>query len=192
MKRNERFNAKPKKHWFKKFLLGLSWPFRKVFKLKETWVIFSIIMSYVMSYVAPIFIFYIYARDKFFKETIIGPRYTLAFLGFVIVSIIFTLAVLIKIVIKMVKSKPSYTKYSIAIFLWLIVLIPVVFVLLKFHNFIDVIEAASEAFFNGARGFIIKVKNSILIFISCITISNIFKMIAISIDKEYVERLDWL
>lgn len=179
---------KPKKTRFRKFLRFIFTPFRS----KKTWVIFNIIMSYVMSYVAPIFILYMYMRDRFFKEVVIGSRYTLSFLGFMIVSIVVLLVLLVKILIKAIKSKPSYGKYIVTTSLALVALFIPFYFLLKLYNFTYLLEVESGQFFDTMRLFIVRVKNSVLIFAGCITMSTVFKFIALTIDKEYVRKLDWL
>lgn len=186
--KKQKVQEKQKKKRFRRFLKTIGKPF----KSKKLWVIVNIVLSYVAMYGAPIFILYWYTRDKFFRETIVDSRYSLQFIGFVAITIIFLLALLIKVGIKVIKSKPSIGKYVFTTLLWFAVLVGPLYLVYKLYNFTFVIEENTLSFFNSMREFIIKVKNSIWIFMGCIGASSIFKFIALIIDKEYVRKLDWL
>lgn len=168
------------------------WPFKKFFGSKKAVVITSIIMSYAMSYVAPVFIIYVSTRNKFFREEVVGPRISLRLIGFIVVIVIFILVFLIRMLIKAIKAKPSYIKYSFLLVLWVLAIGTPVYFLIKLYNFTFILEAESGQFFNSMRSFIVEIKNGLLIFLGCLTLSTIFKFIAIRVDREYVHKLDWL
>lgn len=164
----------------------------KILKNKKLWVMFLIVMSYIASYIAPIFILYMYTRDKFIKDVIIGERYSLSFIGFIIVSSVFVISLVIKLSIKFIKAKPSIAKYLYFTSVWFGFIIVVVYVLLKTYNFTYYVEGNAIAFFTGFRAGLETIKNGLYIFAICITASTIFKISALMIDKEYVHKLNWL
>lgn len=151
-----------------------------------------IAMSYIASYIAPIFILYMYTRDRFIKNVIIGERYSLSFIGFVIVSSVFAISLLIKLSIKFIKAKPSISKYIYFTSVWFIFIVGALYIILKMYNFTYYIEENVISFFTEFRDALETIKNGIYIFAICISSSTIFKIIALSVDKEYVHKLNWL
>ena len=145
-----------------------------------------------MSYVAPLFIIYIYLKDKFFREVIIGPRFTLSFLGFIVVSVLVLLALIIKLTIKSIRAKPSFSKYSFILVITLVGLFIPVYLLLKLYNFTFILEVEAHQFFELMRTSINTLRNIVYIFMGTTSASTIFKFIALGIDREYVLELDWL
>lgn len=185
---NTENQRKPKKHRLKRFFKFIFKPF----KSKKFWVVFNIVMSYIMMYGAPIIILFIYTQDKFFREKLVGMRFSLQFIGFVVVTLVLMALLIFKLTIKMIKSKPSIFKYIFIMLVWLAVLSLPIYLIYKLYEFTFIIESNTESFFNAMRVFISKVKNSLYVFGGCVVVSTAFKISALAIDKEYVHELDWL
>ncbi len=145
-----------------------------------------------MLYGAPVFILYVYAKGSFVREVVLQSRFTLSFIGFAIVSIIFTLALVVKIVVVLIKTKPSIGKYIFFILLWSIIIGVMIVGLYKFRDLMYLAEENSASFFDTVRSIVMKIKNSLIVLLGCIITGNIFKIIALSIDKDYVTKLGWL
>ena len=161
-------------------------------KNKRFWAILLIGLSYFFTYFMPIILMYFALRDSFVTEHITQSRYSLSFLGFVTVSGVLVLALLIKLSIKLRKAKASIFKYAMFGLMHIMVVLFVVFVLIKFRNFTFIIEEDAIAFFTKFRNFLNTTKNYLIIFASCLAASTFSSIGALLIDKEFVRSIEWL
>lgn len=161
-------------------------------KNKRFWAILLIALSYFFTYFMPIILMYIALRDSFITEYITESRYSLSFLGFMTVSGILMLALLIKLSIQLRKAKASIFKSAMFGFMHIIVVLFVVFVLIKLRNFTFVIEENTIAFFTNFRNFLNTTKNYLIIFASCLGLSMLSSIGALLIDKDFVRSIEWL
>ena len=161
-------------------------------KHKRFWAILLIVLSYFFTYFVPIILMYFALRGSFITEYITKRKYSLSFLGFVTVSGMLILALLIKLSIKLRKAKASIFKSAMFGFMHIMVVLFVVFVLIKFRNFTFVIEEDTLAFFSKFRNFLNAAKNYLIIFASCLGLSTLSRIGALLLDKEFVRSIDWL
>lgn len=161
-------------------------------KHKRFWAILLIALSYFFTYFMPIILMYFALRDSFITEYITESKYSLSFLGFVTVSFILMLALLIKLSIQLRKAKASIFKSIMFGFMHITVILFVVFVLIKIRNFTFVIEEDTLAFFTNFRNFLNTTKNYLIIFACCLTASTLSSIGALLIDKDFVRSIEWL
>ena len=161
-------------------------------KNKRFWAILLIGLSYFFTYFMPIILMYFALRDSFITEYITENRYSLSFLGFVTVSSVLILALLIKLSIKLRKAKASIFKFAMFGIMYIMVVLFVVFVLIKFRNFTFVIEENAITFFTKFRNFLNTAKNYLIVFASCLGLSTLSSIGAILIDKDFVRSIEWL
>lgn len=161
-------------------------------KHKRFWAILLIALSYFFTYFMPIILLYFALRDSFVTKYIIENRYSLSFLGFVTVSAILILALLIKLSIQLRKAKASIFKSVMFGLMHVSVVLFVVFVLIKLRNFTFVIEEDTITFFTKFRNFLNTAKNYLIIFASCLGLSTLSSIGALLIDKDFVRSIEWL
>ena len=161
-------------------------------KHKRFWAILLIVLSYFFTYFMPIILLYFALRDSFVTKYIIESRYSLSFLGFMTVSGVLMLALLIKLSIKLRKAKASIFKLVMLGLMHILVVLFVVFVLIKLRNFTFVIEEDTIAFFTKFRNFLNTAKNYLIIFASCLGLSTLSSIGALLIDKDFVRSIEWL
>lgn len=161
-------------------------------KRKRFWAILLIVLSYFFTYFMPIILLYFALRDSFVTKYIIESRYSLSFLGFVTVSGVLMLALLIKLSIQLRKAKASIFKSVMFGLMHVSVVLFVVFVLIKLRNFTFVIEEDTIAFFTKFRNFLNTAKNYLIIFASCLGLSTLSSIGALLIDKDFVRSIEWL
>lgn len=161
-------------------------------KHKRFWAILLIVLSYFFTYFMPIILLYFALRDSFVTKYIIESRYSLSFLGFMTVSGVLMLALLIKLSIKLRKAKASIFKLVMLGLMHISVVLFVVFVLIKLRNFTFVIEEDTIAFFTKFRNFLNTAKNYLIIFASCLGLSTLSSIGALLIDKDFVRSIEWL
>lgn len=161
-------------------------------KHKRFWAVMLIILSYFFTYFMPIILMYFALRDSFITEYITESKYSLSFLGFVTVSSVLVLALLIKLSIQLRKAKASIFKSAMFGAMHIIVVLFVVFVLIKLRNFTFVIEEDAIAFFTKFRNFLNTAKNYLIIFASCLGLSMLSSIGALLIDKDFVRSIEWL
>lgn len=161
-------------------------------KHKRFWAILLIVLSYFFTYFMPIILLYFALRDSFVTKYIIESRYSLSFLGFMTVSGVLMLALLIKLSIKLRKAKASIFKSVMFGLMHISVVLFVVFVLIKLRNFTFVIEEDAIAFFTNFRNFLNTAKNYLIIFASCLGLSTLSSIGALLIDKDFVRSIEWL
>lgn len=161
-------------------------------KNKRFWAILLIALSYFFTYFMPIILMYFALRDSFITEYITESKYSLSFLGFVTVSGILMLALLIKLSIQLRKAKASIFKSAMFGFMHIIVVLFAVFVLIKLRNFTFTIEEDTIAFFTNFRNFLNTTKNYLIIFASCLAASMLSSIGALLIDKDFVRSIEWL
>ena len=161
-------------------------------KRKRFWAILLIVLSYFFTYFMPIILLYFALRDSFVTEYIIESRYSLSFLGFITVSGVLMLALLIKLSIQLRKAKASIFKSVMFGLMYVLVVLFVVFVLIKLRNFTFVIEEDTIAFFTKFRNFLNTAKNYLIIFAGCLGLSTLSSVGALLIDKDFVRSIEWL
>lgn len=161
-------------------------------KNKRFWAILLIVLSYFFTYFMPIILMYFALRDSFVTEYITESKYSLSFLGFVTVSSILVLALLIRLSIQLRKAKASIFKSAMFGVMHIAVVLLVVFVLIKLRNFTFRIEEDAITFFTNFRNFLNTTKNYLIIFASCLGLSMLSSIGALLIDKDFVRSIEWL
>lgn len=161
-------------------------------KHKRFWAILLIGLSYFFTFFMPIILMYFALRDSFVTEYITESKYSLSFLGFVTVSSVLMLALLVKLSIQLRKAKASIFKTIMFGTMHITVVLFVVFVLIKIRNFTFVIEEDTMAFFSDFRNFLNTTKNYLIIFASCLGASILSSIGALLIDKDFVRSIEWL
>lgn len=161
-------------------------------KKKRFWAILLIVLSYFFTYFMPIILLYFALRDSFVTKYITESKYSLSFLGFVTVSAILLLALLIKLSTQLRKAKASIFKSAMFGLMHIMVVLFVVFVFIKLRNFTFVIEEDTLTFFTNFRKFLNTVKNYLIVFASCLAASTFSMIGALLVDKEFVRSIEWL
>lgn len=159
---------------------------------KKFTIITLITLSYVFTYFAPIVMMYFALRKSFVTKYITKNKYSLSFLGFVTVSSVLIIVLLIRLTIKLAKSEASVFKTLMSSAMSVFVLLFLAFLILKTRDVTYLIEDNSIVFFDSLRHFLTIFKNYVLVFAGLLTLSALSRLAAILIDKEYVRSLNWL
>ncbi len=161
-------------------------------KSKKFWIKFCILLSYIISYGVPVFVAYLIARNSFIRTYVISAEVSLSFIGFVVFASFFAMFLLLKITIKLIKSKASIGKTVFFMIMVLSIVALFIVLTIKAYNITYLIEADIITFFIRVRELLTKIKNALIGYGACLLVSNILKIIAIALDKEYVRELGWI
>lgn len=164
----------------------------KIFKSTKLWAMICIVCSYILTYLVPILLLYFSLKDDFVREIFVSEKVSWSYIGFVIVASVFMIVFAIKVGGKLVKAGPSIIRYIFFIFVWGISIFALIYLLYKLNNFSITLENNVVDYLTVFRGVLHTFQNGLLYFFICIFVSNIFKIIAVVLNKEFVKALNWI
>jgi len=165
---------------------------RKPIKYKKIWCILLITLSYVFAYFLPLLLLYNSMKDSFIRDYVIRKEISWSLIGFITISVVMTIMLVIKICIKLWKASASIGKSLTFGFIKIFIVLFIVYLLIKVYNFTFYVETNALKVLGSIRGFLDVGKQYLIIYSICLFLSTICNVIAIEIDKEYVRSLNWL
>lgn len=158
----------------------------------KIWAIVFITLSYLFTYFVPIVLLYFALKDKFIVDYVVKSHYSVYFLGFMTVSSILFIALMVRVLRNLHKAKASIVKHVTFGLIYVLIISFVAYLILMLSDFTHVIEKDTVKFFIQFRAFLSTTVNYIMIFAICLLLSTLSNIAAIKIDKEFVRSIEWL